>query len=253
MPSPRSQPPRILVASHHTDVALDLQQVAERRGYVVRRAYTGVQLLDLGFTADTDVVVLDESLPDIEPLDASRALRIDPRVGPGVPILLLSADHPTAARHHAALRAGIWQYLAHPFDPEELAARLDRFVFLKRDADRAREQSPVTDETGLYTMRGLALRAQELTLQAFHHAEPLACVALAPVTFDGQNAGAVDLLAEVLRATGRRSDAIGRVGPGEFAVIAPGTDRAGAVLLAERLARGVKMLAGGGGEGSTRG
>src|SRR6266851_1767524 len=173
MPSPRSQPPRILVASHHTDVALDLQQVAERRGYVVRRAYTGVQLLDLRFTADTDVVVLDESLPDIEPLDASRALRTDPRVGPGVPILLLSADHPTAARHHAALRAGIWQYLAHPFDPEELAARLDRFVFLKRDADRAREQSPVTDETGLYTMRGLALRAQELGLQAFHHAEPL--------------------------------------------------------------------------------
>src|SRR6266849_230639 len=146
MPSPRSQPPRILVASHHTDVALDLQQVAERRGYVVRRAYTGVQLLDLRFTADTDVVVLDESLPDIEPLDASRALRTDPRVGPGVPILLLSADHPTAARHHAALRAGIWQYLAHPFDPEELAARLDRFVFLKRDADRAREQSPVTED-----------------------------------------------------------------------------------------------------------
>src|SRR6266571_5278969 len=52
------------------------------------------------------------------------------------------------------------------------------------------------------------------------------------------------VLAEVLRGTARRSDAIGRVGPGEFAVIAPGTDRAGAVLLAERLARGVKTLAG---------
>jgi len=54
----------------------------------------------------------------------------------------------------------------------------------------------------------------------------------------------VDLLADVLRGTARRSDAIGRVGPEEFAVIAPGTDRAGAVLLAERLARGVKTLAG---------
>ena len=96
----------------------------------------------------------------------------------------------------------------------------------------------------LYTVRGLALRAQELTLQAFHHAQPLACVALAAVTADGQNAVAVDLLADVLRGTARRSDAIGRVGPEEFAVIAPGTDRAGAVLLAERLARGVKTLAG---------
>src|SRR5947207_1848986 len=73
---------------------------------------------------------------------------------------------------------------------------------------------------------------------------PLACVALAPVTTAGQNAVAVDLLADVLRGTARRSDAIGRVGPEEFAVIAPGTDRAGAVLLAERLARGVKTLAG---------
>jgi CheY-like chemotaxis protein len=97
MPSPRSQPPRILVASHHTDVALDVQQVAERRGYVVRRAYTGVQLLDQRFTADTDVIVLDGSLPDIEPLDASRALRDDPSVGPGVPILLLSAITPPCA------------------------------------------------------------------------------------------------------------------------------------------------------------
>jgi PleD family two-component response regulator len=243
MPAPRSQPPRILVASHHTDGALDLQQVAERCGYLVRRAYTGVQLLDRRFAADTDVIVLDESLPDIDPLDASRALRDDPSVGPGVPILLLSADHPTAARHHAALRAGIWQYLAHPFHPEELAARLDRHVFLKRDADRARAQSPVTDETGLYTVRGLALRAQELGLQAFHHAEPLACVALAPITFQGTNAGAVDLVAQVLRAAGRRSDAIGRVGPGEFAVVAPGTDRVGAVLLAERVSRALQGAA----------
>jgi PleD family two-component response regulator len=243
MPARRSQPPRILVASHHRDVALELQQIAERRGYAVRRAYTGVQLLDLRFTGDTDVIVLDESLPDIEALDASRSLRADPHVGPGVPILLLSADQLTAARHHAALRAGVWQYLAHPFNPEELGARLDRFVFLKRDADRAREQSPVTDETGLYTVRGLALRAQELGLQAFHHAEPLACVALAPITSRGSNAGAVDLVAHVLRATGRRSDAIGRVGPGEFAVVAPGTDRVGAVLLAERVSRALHAAA----------
>src|SRR5216683_8413726 len=116
MPSPRSQPPHILVASHHTDVALDLQQVAERRGYVVRRAYTGVQLLDLRFTADTDVVVLDESLPDIEPLDASRALRTDPRVGPGVPILVPRAGRCAVrgSRLGARYREGIRRARRHP-------------------------------------------------------------------------------------------------------------------------------------------
>jgi len=143
------------------------------------------------------------------------------------------------------LRAGVWEFLRHPFNAEEIAAKLDTYVLLKLDSDRSRREASIADASGFYTVRGLALRAQELTLQAFHHAQPLACVAVAPITGDGQNGAAVDLLADVLRGTGRRSDAIGRVGPGEFAVIAPGTDRGGAVLLAERLARGVKTLTGG--------
>ena len=46
-------------------------------------------------------------------------------------------------------------------------------------------------------------------------------------------------MARVLRETGRTSDAIGLIGPGEFAVIAQGTDSPGAISLAERLARAV--------------
>ncbi|MGH7701253.1 MAG: GGDEF domain-containing protein, partial [Gemmatimonadales bacterium] len=52
-------------------------------------------------------------------------------------------------------------------------------------------------------------------------------------------------VARRLKAVGRRSDAIGRIGPTEFAVVAPGTDARGAVLLAERLAREIR----GGGDG----
>src|SRR5205807_1239558 len=161
MPPTRTRPPQLLIASHNHGAGAELLQLAERRGYAVRRAHSGAQALERAHAAPPDLVVLDESLTDMDAFAATRALR-----------------------------------------------------------------------------------PQELTRQAFHHARPLACVALAPVTTDGQNAVAVDLLADVLRGTARRSDAIGRVGPGEFAVIAPGTDRAGAVLLAERLARGVKMLTG---------
>ncbi len=42
-------------------------------------------------------------------------------------------------------------------------------------------------------------------------------------------------LAQMFKATGRVSDAIGRVRLGEFVVIAPGTDEAGALKLAKRL------------------
>jgi PleD family two-component response regulator len=240
----RTRPPQLLVASHNHGPGLELLQLAERRGYTVRRAHTGAQAIEQAHSVPPDLVALDESLTDMDAFAASRALRDDPHVGPGTPLLVVSALRPSSPQHHAALRAGVWEFLRHPFQAEEIAAKLDTYVLLKLDSDRARRDTSVADASGFYTVRGLALRAQELTLQAFHHAQPLACVALAPVTFDGQNAGAVDLMAEVLRATGRRSDAIGRVGPGEFAVIAPGTDRGGAVLLAERLARAVARASG---------
>jgi PleD family two-component response regulator len=240
------RPPQLLIASHKHGAGSELLRLAERRGYTVRRAHTGAQALEQAHAAPPDLVVLDESLTDMDPLDAGRALRDDPHVGPGTPLLLISAQRPSSPQHHAALRAGVWEFLRHPFNDEEIAAKLDTYVLLKLDSDRARRDTSVADASGFYTVRGLALRARELTLQAFHHAQPLACVALAPVTSDGQSAGAIELLADVLRATGRRSDAIGRVGPGEFAVIAPGTDRAGAVLLAERLARAVSSASGDG-------
>ena len=247
MPPTHPHPPQLLVASHNHGAGLELLELAERRGFTIRRAQSAAQALEQAHAAPPDLVVLDESLTDLDALATTRALRDDPHVGPGTPLLLISAQRPSSPQHHAALRAGVWEFLRHPFHVEEIGAKLDSYVRLKLDSDRARRDTSVADATGFYTVRGLALRAQELTLQAFHHAEPLACVALAPVAADGQNADAVDLLADVLRATGRRSDAIGRVGPGEFAVIAPGTDRTGAVLLAERVARGVTAAGGGGG------
>src|SRR2546427_316284 len=132
-----------------------------------------------------------------------------------------------------------------PSTPEGGRARLKSSVRHKRAVGRPRREQAVQDEAGLYTTRGLALRAQELTLQAFHHGAALACVALAPVpdgTTDG--AEAVQLVGRVLRTTGRRSDAIGRIGPSEFAVVAPGTDGAGAVMLAQRVARAVRAASG---------
>jgi CheY-like chemotaxis protein len=126
MPGAPIAQPHILVVSRHGEAALELERVAARRGYVVRRANSGVQALEQGFNdrsghpsgAQPDLIVLDDSLPDIDPLDTSRALRDNPQLGSGVPILLLTARKPTSAEHHAALRAGIWEYVAHPFQAE---------------------------------------------------------------------------------------------------------------------------------------
>src|SRR5207244_6843186 len=170
MPEARMQHPHILVVSRDGEAALELQQVAARRGYAVRRAYTGVQALEQGLNhpsgAEPDLIVLDDSLPDIDPLDTSRALRDDPRLGSGVPILLLTVHKRTSAEHHAALRAGIWEYVAHPFHAEELGGKLDRYLHWKLEAARARAGAGLADETGLHTVPGLAPPAHAPTLPA---------------------------------------------------------------------------------------
>jgi len=239
------QPPRILIASHHAEAGLALKELGEKNGYTVVRCFTAVQALERARATRPDVIVLDESLVDADPLETSRALRDDPLVGASTPILLVTTGQAVTTEHQRALRAGVWEFLPHPFNPAEAAARLQTYVLHRLEVARAQGGQVVQDDAGLYTTRGLALRAQELTLQAFHHGAALACVALAPVgdgTADG--AGAVQLVARVLRASGRRSDAIGRIGPSEFAVVAPGTDGAGAVMLAQRVAKAVRAASG---------
>ena len=101
--------------------------------------------------------------------------------------------------------------------------------------------------TGLYDVQGLAHFARELGRRAYHHRAPLACIALSPdVAGEREGLDAAEQLrvvAEVLVAHGRRSDALGRLGASEFAVIAPGTDAEGAVGLVQRMTRALQGAA----------
>src|SRR6266853_1593613 len=141
MHPPATRPPQLLVASNNHGPGLELSQLAERRGYAVRRAHSGAQLLEQAHAVPPDLVALDETLTDADTLAASRALRDDPHVGPGTPLLVISALRPSSPQHHAALRSGVWEFLRHPFHAEEIAAKLDSYVLLKRDGDRARHRS----------------------------------------------------------------------------------------------------------------
>src|SRR5437016_9193534 len=103
MPPTRTRPPQLLIASHNHGAGSELLQLAERRGYAVRRAHSGAQALEQAHAAPPDLVVLDESLTDMAAFAATRALRDDDHVGPGTPLLLISAQRPSSPQHHAAL------------------------------------------------------------------------------------------------------------------------------------------------------
>src|SRR5213593_4738962 len=236
-----SRPPRILVASDQNHALRDVVSSLGRRGYSVLRVFAEPDVLGRARTTRPDVIVLDTKLSDGRSLDLARTLRADPSVGSGTPILLLVAAPPRPSRqdHLAALRAGVWELVRPPLDVAALLHKLDGYVLTKFERDRAHRRDVVDEMTGLYSTHGLARRAGELILQASKHNASVACVVLAPDLNGPVAADALRGVARLLKASGRHSDAIGRVGPAEFAVIAAGVNRAGARQLAQRLRESV--------------
>ena len=100
-----------------------VQQVAraslERSGYIVDCATEGGEGLTVNSARGPALIVLDLGLPDIRGEAVLQEIR---RRSP-VPILVLSARGRTEERVHG-LGLGADDYLAKPFDPSELVARV---------------------------------------------------------------------------------------------------------------------------------
>lgn len=231
-----------LLADHRDERTEWLVRVLEEGGYAVLRERAAVHARERARTAQPELIIIAADLPDTGGIELCRMLRGDPRISTSTPILCTLAEATSRAQRLEALRAGAWDCIVPPHDRDELLVKLNAYVQAKREADRARAEGLTDSQTGLYNRQGLARRARELASQAFREHAALACVVLA-LDFRGgfQTAGeeataALMRGARTLQATARRSDVIGRLSAVEFAVLAPGTDAAGARQLAERLA-----------------
>jgi len=89
------------------------------RGYRVRVASTGREALDVTVGQESDVVLLDLGLPDMDGVDVCRQLRR----WSSVPIIVLTADG-HEDRKVRALDEGADDYITKPFSMPELFARL---------------------------------------------------------------------------------------------------------------------------------
>jgi DNA-binding response OmpR family regulator len=110
---------RILIVEDEPQLRGLLRLYLERAGYVVSDAGDGAAALE-AFAADgADLVVLDLMLPGMQ----GEAVLEGLRERADVPILITSAKRSDAERI-AGLRLGADDYLAKPFNPHELTARV---------------------------------------------------------------------------------------------------------------------------------
>jgi DNA-binding response OmpR family regulator len=122
----------VLLVEDNGDLAANVGEFLESRGYVVDYAADGVTGLHLAVTHRYDAVVLDLGLPGIDGLALCKRLREDARSD--VPVLMLTAKD-TERDKLTGFDLGADDYLVKPFSLAELHARLK--VLARRGGGRA--------------------------------------------------------------------------------------------------------------------
>ena len=121
---------RILIIDDDARLAAMVSDYLAAAGFTVERRLTALEGLDAAARGAPDAVILDLMLPDLDGFEVCRRLR----AGSDVPILMLTARGEDTDRI-VGLELGADDYLAKPFNPRELLARI-RAILRRRAAPR---------------------------------------------------------------------------------------------------------------------
>ena len=127
-------PADVLIVEDEPDIRNLVVHHLTRDGFRCRTAGSGAEALARIRAAAPDLVVLDLMLPEMTGLEVCRRLRADPATA-GVPIIMLTAKTDEVDRI-VGLEMGADDYVAKPFSPKELVARV-RAVLRRARPDEA--------------------------------------------------------------------------------------------------------------------
>ena len=163
---------RILIVEDEPTLGPQLKATLEGNGYAVDLATDGEDGHFLGSTEDYDAAILDLGLPEVDGLTVLDRWRREKR---NFPVLVLTARDSWSDKV-AGLDAGADDYLAKPFQTEELIARL-RALIRRASGNASSEliagKVRLDTRSGRVTLDGepVKLTAQEYKLLSYllHH------------------------------------------------------------------------------------
>ena len=109
----------VLVVDDDAEIVKAIAILLEKEGYRVLKAYNGMEALDLALEPSLRLILIDVMMPKLDGLSA--VLRI--REKHNLPILILSAKSEDTDKV-LGLSMGADDYIAKPFHPQELVARV---------------------------------------------------------------------------------------------------------------------------------
>jgi DNA-binding response OmpR family regulator len=113
---------RVLVVEDDPDIAQLVVHYLEKAGFTTEMTSSGREALTSIATRPPDVLVLDLMLPQVDGLEICRVVRGNEATA-GIPIIMLTARAEESDRI-VGLEIGADDYLAKPFSPNELVARV---------------------------------------------------------------------------------------------------------------------------------
>lgn len=131
----------ILVVDHLPDSLRLIKNTLNGQGYKVRSATTGAMALREAKLPVTELILLDIKLPDMDGYEVCRQLKADDRTV-DIPIIFLSALNETYDKVQG-LSAGGVDYICKPFQIEELLARVESHLTIRRLKKKLQEQSDI--------------------------------------------------------------------------------------------------------------
>ena len=160
---------RILIVEDDPDIAQLVAHYLDKAGFTTERITSGRDALASIMARPPDLVVLDLMLPQVDGLEICRTVRSDKHTA-AIPIIMLTARADESERI-VGLELGADDYLAKPFSPNELVARVRALL---RRAQRGPAQTrtlvygPIVVDTERHVVssegRDVTLTAKEFLL-----------------------------------------------------------------------------------------
>jgi two-component system KDP operon response regulator KdpE len=151
-----STPPLVLVADDEPRITNLVAIALSEQGFRVVSASSGEEALLIDEELRPDIVLVDLVMPDLDGIEVMRQIRERRQV----PVVLLSAKSSTSDKARG-LDLGADDYLAKPFQPDELGARVRAIL---RRTDPAEERPGIVrfDDVEIDLDRRLVTRDSQL-------------------------------------------------------------------------------------------
>lgn len=237
---------KILIADDDTMSLLYLQDVLEDWGFEVIAVPDGQQAHDVLFGADPPMLaILDWMMPGIDGIDLCRTIRSNGN-GRYTYLIVLTSRAETEFTVEA-MNAGADDFIAKPFHPGELEARVRAGKRICELEQQLRLKATYDALTGIYNRGAILDILDKAVARHQRHNEGMA-LAFADLDHFKQindkygHAAGDTVLREVVVRMGqvlRPYDSLGRYGGEELVVVLPGCEGGSAQEIAERIRKNV--------------